>query len=492
MSRLIRLSMLSAVTSVTQICAAVVLPEVYTDHMVLQRDRQQSIRGLAAPGETVEVQYAEQSWRGMADENGRWSIELPPLAVNEGSDLVIQGEDSQVVLKDVAVGDVFLASGQSNMEWTLSNSLGGNEAAQAIAQDSGLRYLKTLGRAVAQPDELMAGAVWQKNSAEAAGRMSGVGMFFAMAHREKTKVPVGMIDSSLGGTYIEAWTPPAGFDAVPELAAWADAARNPLNEEHTTVNVHDPSALFNAMIAPLLPLEIAGVLWYQGEMNLYEQEDYELKLRAWAAGWRAAFGQDDLPLYLVQIAPFMYLENPIWLIREDAYYYRKLADREFLPQPDMLPGLWEAQRKFAASDVNAYLAVINDLGCDTDLHPRNKQPVGERLAVLVQNHTQKDQAVMTFPQVTEVIPAGERVVLRFDQELMSRDGATIRHMEVAGEDGVFYGAQAVISGNTLEVSSARVSRIKTVRHAWHEWVVTNLAGRNGYPVDAFRIAVDSE
>jgi sialate O-acetylesterase len=302
-------------------------------------------------------------------------------------------------------------------------------------------------------------------------RFSAVGYFFAREVHREVKVPVGMIQASVGGTRIEAWTAPAGFELVPSLRPWANAAATSAQHEGVI-----PSSLYRAMVAPLAPYAMRGALWYQGEANcwLYEGATYTDKMRALIGGWRDAWGGRPFPFYFVQLAPYRYSARP------------KLKS-----PADALPRIRDAQTR-ALVIPNTAMVVTTDLVDDvTDIHPVRKREVGERLAAcaLARDYGKADRPYRG-PTYKKITPDGEKLVVTFvhaDGGLKSRDGKPLSHFAVAGDDGDFVPADATISGSdSVTVSSARVAAPKFVRFGWSETATPNLCNGAGLPAVPFR------
>jgi sialate O-acetylesterase len=310
------------------------------------------------------------------------------------------------------------------------------------------------------------------NSLEAI-KFSAAGYFFGREIHQRLKVPVGLIESSWGGTRIEPWTPPAGFTRVPSLTNLVQ----PLSATGKLGNT-TPTAIYNAMIAPLVRFALRGALWYQGESNLMgKQSDgplYTDKMEALVGSWRQLWGGGDFPFYYVQIAPFK--------------YYTGATKR--VPYADALPEFWEAQTRTRRIK-NTGMIVTTDLVDDLkDIHPRNKLDVGKRLAFLALNKTygQKD-VVCSGPVFAKMKIKGRQAILSFDEDaggLVSKDGQPLTWFTIAGADKKFVPAQAVITNGTIVVSSPDVAQPVAVRFAWSELAQPNLANRAGLPAVPFR------
>jgi len=493
--------------------AAVRLPGFFGNDMVLQRERQVPIWGWADPGEKVTVEFSGQKETATADKDGKWMVNLKPMkACCDGKNLIVSGK----TLSGIVVGDVWLCSGQSNMEWTQNSTIdAGNEAKTANLPL--IRHMKVNHIAVEQPNDDVR-STWQKASPGSVGGFTAVGFYFARKLHKELNIPIGLINSSWGGTRVEPWTTPDGFRMVPELKGIADKVDscNPLlpqgKERYTKAiaeikewipkaeqalekkervpdmpqlpplgNSHqDPTKLYNGMIHPLVPYAIRGAIWYQGESNGGERDSYFQKKKALIEGWRKLWGY-DFPFYTVQLADFT---NP--------------CDR-----PGSGEGwahLREAQRKTLTLK-NTGMAVIIDIGDARDIHPRNKQDVGLRLArwALAKEHG-KD-VVASGPLYKGMKVEGNKIRLTFDYSdcgLMvgNKEGLVptaevkngkLQRFAIAGEDKNFVWADAVIDGKTVVVSSDKVAKPAAVRYAFcSNPEGSNLYNKEGLPASPFR------
>lgn len=479
------------------------LPAVIGENMVLQRGKALPIWGWAQPGEAVTVTLGAQKLIALAGRSGRWQVTLAPMRASaQPLTLRITGDRSETpqVLKNVLVGEVWLCSGQSNMAWSVLASRDGRQEA-AGARHPGIRLLSVARAPAGQPQERTS-AAWQACTPRVAGRFSAVAYYFGRALHRRLGVPIGLIDSSWGGTRIEPWTPLAGLVAVPELeglarqalraeadfqrqvlhrldriAAWVAAAREaraagkaapaaPLMPEHRLASHRQPTGLYNGMVHPLVPFAIRGAIWYQGESNLRDGMAYLPKMKGLILGWRKVWGQGAFPFYYVQLAP---------------YRYRARAD--------LLPRIWEAQTAALALPGTG-MVVTTDVGNPRDIHPRNKQAVGGRLALWALARTYGQAGVVhSGPRYVRMTVEQGKVRLHFEHVgggLESRDGKPLDWFSVAGADRKFHPARAVIVGETIVVSSPRVPTPVAVRFGWHQLASPNLRNKAGLPAAPFR------
>jgi len=456
--------------------ADVTLPSVIGSHMVLQRGVECPIWGWADPNEAVTVEFAGRKQRTRAGDDGAWMVRLRPMkASSEPRTLTVRGNNT-VTLDDILVGEVWLCSGQSNMEWGVAQS---DNAQQEIANANHprIRHIKIPHRPSEKPEKNVPSDGWKATTPQTVGGFTAVGYYFGRELTKELDVPVGLIGSNWGGTRIEPWMPPQGLLAVPALADIAGKLdtfpekrvqpdpNNPLRRV-SVINHQSPLALYNGMIHPLVPFAIRGALWYQGESNNGEGMLYRDKMQGLIEGWRNVWNNPEMPFYFVQLAPFRYGGDPT-----------------------QLAGIWEAQRASLAIP-HTGMAVTTDIGNVADIHPRNKQEVGRRLALWALAKTYKRPVkVYSGPLYKRMKVEGNKIRLRFDQVgggLVSRDGKPLTHFSIAGEDGKFVDAQAEIDGSSVVVSSPQVARPTAVRFGWHQEAEPNFGNQEGLPASPFR------
>jgi len=487
-----------AASAATQ--AAVQLPSIFSDHMVLQRELPLPVWGKAAPGEAVTVEFAGQQKNAKADASGRWMVKLDPLTASAEPQILKAGN---VTIQDVLVGEVWLASGQSNMEWEMQMK---PDSAADIphATHPNLRLIEVPKTFALTPQDEVKIA-WARSTPESAASFSAIGYYFGLRLQEELKVPVGIILSAWGGTRIEPWTSPEGFESVPALKdfaadlraklpgsetyraaneayitsveTWAQSAhvalgRNqalpamPAQPASLPLNQGTPASLYNAMIHPLVPFAFRGAIWYQGESNHNESFAYTDKTKALLASWRSVFQQPDLPFYFVQIAPYQY----------------GAEDLEILPQ------FWQAQRE-CLKIPHTGMAVISDIGEVPDIHPAHKKEVARRLSLwaLSKNYG-RSEIDPNGPLYASHATEGGAIRVTFDHAgggLASRDGRPLTHFELAGKDGIFHPAQATIDGTSLLLTSTTVPEPRRARFAWSKLAIPNLMNKEGLPATAF-------
>lgn len=489
--------------------ADVKLPAVFSDHMVLQQQIPLRVWGWADAGEMVTVSIGANTEVVKTAENGRWEVKLPAMKGSKTSTSIkVQGKNT-IAINDVLVGEVWLCSGQSNMEWPVAACVNAQEEISA-AQYPLIRHIKVpLVPSTVPLDNFQ--SAWQVCSPETAGGFTACGYFMARKLQKELDVPVGLINSSWGGTRIEPWTPPVGFQRVealqsiyqsvvgrtpgtPEyrsrleahvkaIEAWTAKANAALKgslsdsvepspaypaELTPFTSNQDPSMLYNGMIHSLVGFPLRGAIWYQGESNHGEGMLYLEKKKALIGGWRELWGQGEFPFYYVQIAPFRYGNE----------------------DPAILAKFWEAQ---AAVQMIPHtgMVVINDIATLGDIHPPNKQDVGLRLAQLaLKNDYGKTDVVANSPELDSLEVLDDRLKLTFRNTaggLKTRDGKPATNFEIVGVGSSgFQPATAVIEGDSVVLSSDKVSAPAAFRFAWHMLAEPNLCGGTGLPVGAVR------
>ena len=487
--------------------AEVRLPGFFGDHMVMQRDIELRIWGWCDAGEavTVTLNGKEASTKGNAE--GTWKVTLPAMkASTKPLQLRIQGNNA-IEISDILIGEVWLCSGQSNMEWTVAASTN-RDAEIAAAEFPMIRHLKIDHRPSTIPLDDVS-APWTVCSPAVVGNYTAAGYFMARKLHQELGVPIGLINSSWGGTRVEPWTPPVGFKQVPALAeiyesvlgrtpgtdeyqntlstfiqantAWNKEATEALATRQQVTpspaypeklkpftSHQDPTMLYNGMIHALVGYPIRGAIWYQGESNHTEGMLYFEKKKALINGWRTLWNQGNFPFYYVQIAPFQYGN-------EDG---------------TILAKFWEAQAAVQQLP-NTGMVVINDIATLNDIHPPNKQDVGKRLAMLaLKNEHGMKNVVAYSPEVDSIKLAGKKLLVTFKNTaggLKTRDGKAATHFEIIGPGTrTFVPANASIKGDTVTLSADGVTEPAAFRFGWDKLAEPNLIGGTGLPVGACR------
>ena len=509
MRKFVRWSLLVALVA-TSGWAEVKLPTVFGSHMVLQRDRKIAVWGTAAADEAVSVTLGDgAAVATQAGADGRWRVTMPAAKAGGPVQLKVKGTN-EIVLDDVLIGDVWLCSGQSNMEMRVASCL--NAAADiAAATDDQIRSIEAVKSPQGYSGQDIRGD-WKVCSPQTAGSFTACGYFMARTLRKEVGVPIGLINSSWGGTRIEPWCTPESFSLLPSLAdiaarvqaadpknpayqakladylkaldAWAASARaamakgQPIDPSPAYPAAlmslasgdqphQQPTTLYHGMVEGLVPFGLKGAIWYQGESNHGEGKLYTDKMEALIRGWRTVFLNPDLPFYFVQIAPYNYGTEPA----------------------NIMPEFWEAQAATMRVP-NTGMVVTNDIADYNDIHPKNKQEVGRRLALLaLRGAYGRADVVADGPIFKSMTTEGNKLRLRFDNVgggLISRDDKPLTWFQVIGEDTDFEDATAVIDGDSVLVSSPKVAKPLAVTYAWSKMAEPNLANKEGLPARPFR------
>lgn len=428
------------------------LPNIFTRHMVVQRDRPLPIWGHAAPGETITAALGTISQQTKADAQGQWRLTLPAQPAGGPHELRVSSQAEQMTVDDVLIGEVWVCSGQSNMEWPVKEAA--DAAREIAAADHPIMRLFTVPHVVAKEPQLDCGGSWEVCSPSTVGEFSAVAYYFGRELNRKLGVPVGLIDSSWGGSVCEAWMSREALSADPN---YADILRRAAGD-----NIGKGCGMYNAMIHPLIPYALRGVIWYQGESNASRAWQYRKLFPDLIRDWRTRWGQGDFPFYYVQLAPL---------------------DRN----RDEWVELRESQLR-TLSVPNTGMAVIHDLG-PPGLHPIEKQGVGERLArwALAKDYGQKE-IVYSGPLYSSMAVEGPAIRLRFDHAtgLASRDSQPLGDFTIAGEDRQFQPATATIDGDTILVHGDKVPRPVAIRLGWIDAAQPNLVNGAGLPASPFR------
>ncbi|MCF7817599.1 MAG: hypothetical protein K9M54_06935 [Kiritimatiellales bacterium] len=450
------------VFSIPCLAANLILPSVFSDHMVVQRERAVPIWGKADPGSAVTVEFAGQTKTATADAEGEWRVDLEPLTASaESRTLIVRSAEQQIEFKDVLVGEVWLCSGQSNMQFALVQCE--NAASEiAMANHPQIRLFNTPRISAGIPQERI-DAHWNVCTPETVRGFSGVAYYFGRKLNQDLNVPVGLLLSAWGGTRIEPWTPPCGFEGIDTLSDIYQQARK--LTELSKVNSKTPSALYNGMIHAHIPFAIRGAIWYQGEANHREGMLYVDKTKALLNGWRNLWGY-EFPFYFVQIAPFQYDND----------------------DPGILPAFWEAEAEIVKTIPKTGMAVINDHATTNNVHPRNKEAPGTRLALLAEANDYGMKVVSSCPAFHALEKQGNKLKVIFESAkgLATRDGKDPDWFEIAGKTGGFKKAEAKIEGDAVVVQSSEVAEPIAVRFAWHKLATPNLVNGAGLPAAAFR------
>ncbi len=482
--------------------ADIKLPAVISDNMVLQGNKKVSIWGWAKPGEEVmvSVSWHRMRWAVTAGDNGKWMFKMNSPKAGGPYEMTISGKNT-ITLKNIMVGEVWVCSGQSNMQWSVKQSA--NAEQEIAAADYPDIRLFTVERKVAEQPQSDCVGSWTLCSPQTVPGFSAAAYYFGRELHKELDVPIGLIHTSWGGTPAEAWTRRGilkeEIDFAPILERYEDAvAKYPqAMEEHKQKveewkkavekakaeggeiprrprapfgpgHPHSPSGLYNAMIAPLIPYGIGGAIWYQGESNASRACQYRKLFGRMIQNWRSDWGQDKFPFLFVQLANFMAVKPE--------------------PADSAWAELREAQLMTLALP-NTGMAVIIDIGEANDIHPKNKQDVGKRLALWALARSYGKELVCSGPIYKSMKIEGEKIILHFDHVgvgLVAGPDEPLKGFAIAGADRKFVWADAKIDGDSVVVSSDEVSAPVAVRYAWADNPVCNLYNKEGLPASPFR------
>lgn len=454
----------------------------FASNMVLQRDTQVPVWGWANPGEQVTVTFAGQSKTAVADGTGRWEIKLDSMAANAaGTNLVATGSSTTLTITNVLVGDVWLASGQSNMGVSLQTSTGGTDELAAISasMDAALRFGELWPQAYAdtpspdlpasnpRPLSLVSSGTnppkfkWTLADTTNAQSFSAVACYFARGLRTNLGVPIGIIKDAVASSACQAWTPQWTLESTSELLTYITDwnAKNPTPP--TPQSAAQPFTLFNGSIYPLMPMAIKGVIWYQGEANTNDSERYQKSFPAMIGAWREGFRNPNMPFLFVQLTPYTGTK----------------------------PEIREAQAYAAKVVANSAMVVTLDVGDvdPTQIHPPNKKPVGERLALKALALVYGRNVEHSSPEYLSHQVSGSTLTVSFSHA----DGLTaavgsVSGFELAGSNGTYYAATGQILGSSVVLNSANVAAPVTVRYSWANVPSGNLFNSIGLPAAPFR------
>ena len=435
------------------------LPKIFGDSMVLQQKSQAAIWGWADKGEEVTVSLGDAKASAAAGDNGKWSLKLATPAAGGPFELKVKGKN-EITLADVYVGEVWICSGQSNMEWTVAIS-SSPDVERDLGKHPKIRMIKVAHNPAEKPVDDIQGK-WEVCTPGTVSNFSAVGYFFARHLQSELDVPVGMISTNWGGTICEAWTSKEKLGTDPDFAPILQRSAN-----FKPGNPNQASVLFNGMVNPIVPYGIRGAIWYQGESNRDRAAQYAKLFPAMITDWRERFGQGDFPFGFVQLAPYRYGQNP-----------------EFLAE------IWESQTK-TLSLPNTGMAVTTDVATVGDIHPPNKQDVGRRLALWALAKTYgKSDIVYSGPLYESMTVEDNKARLKFKYSAglnarRSQNGE-LTHFTIAGEDKKFVPAKAKIEGETVVVTSDQVAKPVAVRFAWNELAEPNFFNGARLPASPFR------
>lgn len=486
---------------------------IFTDHMVLQREIAIPVWGTADAGEKVTVQLQDKQESATADKDGKWMVRIPAFQAGGPYEVTVTGSNT-IKFVDVLVGDVWLCSGQSNMQFAVKQAINSDRDI-ADANYPQIRLFTVPNVPSFTPQDCIGGTaprVWNVCSPSSVPGFSAVGYFFGRHLYKDLNIPIGLISSSWGGTVAEAWTPEPALLANAELAPLVQAAREysgkypkmlaqweidypkwqastrPTDTRPATTrptqapkkpavpdkNPNLAAVLYNGMINPIVPYGIKGAIWYQGESNTGRAAQYTPLLSTMIGSWRQAWNEGDFSFLIVQLTAYG---------KDDV---RSLGASTWSL-------LRESQVKIANSVPNTGLACIIDIGNPDDIHPKNKQDVGKRLGLVAEKMTYGRNVLASGPVFKEMKVDGNKAIVTFDTlgDGLVNKGDTISGFIIAGDDGKFYPATAGLEGDGVTVCAAEVAEPKAVRYGWANAPACTLFNKSGLPAVPFRTDKDA-
>lgn len=437
--------------------ADISLPNIFSNDMVLQRASEVMLFGWASPNEEFEIYtgWNDKTFEIKTGNDAEWELAVLTPGAGGPYEIRFKGKNNEVVLNNVMLGDVWLCSGQSNMEWSANSGIDNKKSEINNANYPNIRLFTVEKRTANVPQDNAPGE-WASCSPETMMNFSAVAYFFAKRIYEETKVPIGLIDASWGASCAEVWTPEYVFKENPELLKAHESIK-----PNNWVTI-EPSSLYNGMIAPFVDFKIAGALWYQGESNTANAESYKDLFTNMITSWRKTRGH-SFPFYFVQIAPFKY-GRP----------YEGAEVRN--------------QQRLALELEKTGMVVTSDICTVEDIHPQNKQDVGLRLAnIALKEHYSSLYEEVHGPLFDKIEINGKEAIVHFKHsEGLYAKGKKVAHFEIAGEDGVYYPAKAKIRNNSVIVSAKQVKLPSHVRFAWENTAIPNLFNRANLPASTFK------
>lgn len=463
------------------------MSQLYTDYMVLQRDMPLDIHGIANAGEKITVSISNQKATATANNQGKWSVVLKPMNAATDLTLTVEAGSAAKVYKHVAVGEVWLCSGQSNMAFMLCQADTYKRDIDNVG-DPQLRLFDMKARwetyNVAWPASCLdslnhlqyyRSTTWQPTTPDNAKWFSAIAYYYGRMLRDSLKVPVGLICNAVGGSPTEAWvdrnTLETCFPAI--LKNWLhndfiqDWVRGRAAKSLTNDNTHlgrhpyEPCYLYESGILPLQKYPIKGVIWYQGESNAHNMEAHSELFKLLVGSWRSNWSNPTMPFYFVQLSS---LNRPSW------------------------PWFRYSQLQLMQQIANTGMAVSSDCGDSLDVHPLRKQPIGQRLARWALNKTYGMSVTPSGPIYKGVVRSADALIVSFDyaDSLCTSDGKQPSTFEIAEEEGMYYPATAVIEGNTVRLTSPEVKNPRYVRYGWQPFTRANLINGDALPASTFR------
>ncbi len=465
------------------ICSVVVSTEaktlklgsIFSDNMVLQQQTETPVWGTEKPNIriTLITSWDNRQYTTTTGQDGKWNVKIKTPKANKNGYTITVKSSNSIKLNNVLIGEVWLASGQSNMSMPLkgysSQPVTGSNKAILDSKNKSIHFINIPPMAAYKPLDEFETIPWTIASPETTGECSAVCWFFADILQKHLDVRIGIINASYGGSNVEAWMPPAACKQFNDIEV-------PQTSDETSLWINNvPTVLYNGMIHPIVGYGIKGMLWYQGESNIFNVTRYAPSVAAMVSEWRKEWNYGEFPFYFAQIAPYDYQE---WNF--------------FTPQwPEISAYQREAQLKSQELIPNSAMAVLLDVGEEKQIHPPRKQEPGERLALLAMTKTYGMKGFETeSPEYEKMEEKGENIILHFSKQFngLTSHEKELQLFEIAGENKIFHKAKAYIDGEkgTVVVYSPLVKEPKAVRYAFKNFVTGELFGTGGLPVSSFR------
>jgi sialate O-acetylesterase len=466
----------SIIVSLFIACSVIVkaqpkLASLFTDHMVLQQQAQVPVWGWTDAGKTVRVStsWNGKSYSARADQSGKWLIKVATPKAG-GPYEVSVSDGKSLKLKDVFIGEVWLCGGQSNMEMPMKGFKGqpilGSNDAILKSRNNKIRVYTVPRSSVIERQENSKPSQWKVAEPEAIANFSATGYFFGRLLNEMLDVPIGLINVSYSGSFVEAWMSPENLKQFPEI-------KIPAKNDTIKAVSRTPTTLYNGMLYPVTGYGIKGAIYYQGESNYERPDRYEELFPAMVKEWRSLWKQGEFPFYYVQIAPYNYAQLP-------PYNYGGKFNSAHLR---------DAQRKSLTKIPNSEMAVVLDIGEENMIHPANKEAGGKRLALLALANSYGMKGFgAASPLYKSMSVNGSVATISFDNAAngLTAFGKELSTFEIAGANKVFHPAKASINGSSVSVSSPMVKEPVAVRYAFKDFIVGDLFNTEGLPASSFR------
>ncbi|WP_430424987.1 sialate O-acetylesterase [Maribacter litoralis] len=438
--------------------AEITLPGIFTDAMVLQRQTDVLLYGWAEPNEefTVFTSWNNVTINVKTGNDAKWEVTVKTPKAGGPYEITFKGGANEITLKDVLIGEVWLCSGQSNMEWSANSKIANRDFEVENANYPNIRLFSVTKRTSKYPQEDVSGT-WKACTPESMQDFSAVAYFFARKLQKELNIPIGLIDNAWGATSAEVWTPASVFEAHPQLA---EAQKKVKPNKWVTT---EKSVLYNGLVAPLTKFKIGGTIWYQGESNTANAESYQNLFTNMITSWRNEWN-NDFPFYYVQIAPYKY-------------------DDEFAG------GIVRDQQRRALSLKNTGMAMTSDICTIEDIHPLNKQDVGLRLAnIALKDHFGVLQGQEVYgPLYQSSVVNGNQVEVHFSHaDGLYNKGNKIALFELSNEKGEWFPAKAKLKNGTVIVRAKEVQKPTAVRYAWRSTDIATLFNNVGLPASTFK------